>query len=64
MKQPEFPAGWDEDKVKKVLAFYENQSEEDALLEDEAGVQPSETVMNVPVDLVPKVRELIAKHQS
>jgi hypothetical protein len=26
-------------------------------------VQPSETVMNVPCELVPKVRELIAKHK-
>ncbi len=31
------------------------------LLEDEAGIEPSETVMSVPHDLVPKVRELIAK---
>lgn len=40
------------------------QTEDEALAEDEAGVAPSETVMNVPRDLVPKVRELIAKHRS
>jgi len=40
------------------------KTEDDALLEDEAGIEPSETVMNVPHDLVPKVRELIAKRQS
>jgi hypothetical protein len=34
------------------------------LAEDEAGIESSETVMNVPHDLVPKVRELIAKRQS
>jgi hypothetical protein len=34
------------------------------LAEDEAGIQPSETVMNVPHDLVPKVRESIAKQHS
>jgi hypothetical protein len=61
MSQPEFPAGWSEKKVRGVLAHYEEQSEDDALLEDEAGIAPSETVMNVPYDLVPKVRELIAK---
>jgi hypothetical protein len=61
MSQNKFPAGWDEKKVQRVLAHYEEQSEEDALLEDEAGVEPSETVMNVPRDLVNKVRELIAK---
>jgi hypothetical protein len=44
-----------------VLAYYEQQTEEDALIEDEAGVESSETVMSVPRKLVPKVRELIAK---
>jgi len=64
MSQDKFPAGWDEEKVRRVLAHYEEQTEEDALLEDEAGIEPSETVMNVPHDLVPKVRELIAKRRS
>ena len=64
MNQPKFPPGWDEEKVRRVLAHYEHQTEEDSLLEDEAGIEPSETVMNVPHDLVPKVRELIAKQQS
>ena len=64
MNQPKLPPGWDEEKVRRVLAHYEHQTEEDALLEDEAGFEPSDTVMNVPHDLVPKVRELIAKHQS
>jgi hypothetical protein len=61
MSQNKFPAGWDEEKVRRVLGYYEEQTEEDALLEDEAGIEPSETTMNVPHDLVPKVRELIAK---
>lgn len=64
MNQSQFPLGWDEEKVRRVLACYEHQSEEDALLEDEAGIEPSATVMNVPHDLVSKVRELIAKQQS
>jgi hypothetical protein len=64
MSQAKFPTGWDEEKVRKVLAHYEDQSEEDAVLEDEAGVEPSEAVMNVPHDLVPKVRELIAKRRG
>jgi len=64
MSQGELPTGWSEDKVRRVLAHCEEQSEEDALLEDEAGIEPSETVMNVPHDVVPKVRELIAKRRS
>ena len=61
MSQDTFPSGWDEEKVRRVLAHYEEQAEVDALLEDEAGIESSETVMSVPHDLVPKVRELIAK---
>jgi hypothetical protein len=58
MSESKSPPGWDEEKVRRVLAQYE------ALVEDEAGVDSSETVMNVPYDLVPKVRELIAKRQG
>lgn len=42
----------------------EHQTEDEALAEDEAAVQPSDTVMNVPCELVPKIRELIAKRKS
>jgi hypothetical protein len=61
MSDNKLPKGWSEAKIRRVLAHYEKQTEEDALLEDEAGVGASETVMSVPRDLVPKVRELIAK---
>jgi hypothetical protein len=64
MSENKFPSGWDEERVRILLAHYEEQTEEDALAEDEAGVAPSETVMSVPRDLVPKVREMIAKRQS
>jgi len=64
LKQTEFPKGWDEEKIRRVLNHYEGQTDKQAAAEDEAGVAPAETVMNVPRDLIPKVRELIAKHQG
>jgi hypothetical protein len=64
MSQSNVPQGWTEEKVRRVLAHYEEQTEDEALVEDEAGIESSEIIMNVPHDLVPKVRELIAKHQS
>ena len=64
MNQNRFPEGWDESRVHRVLAHYQEQTEDEALAEDEAGIESSETVMNVPRDLVPKVRELIAKFQG
>lgn len=39
MKQDEFRAGWAEDRVKRVLAHYEEQTEEEAVAEDEAAYE-------------------------
>jgi len=60
-----FPPGWNEERVRKVLERYERQTDEHAVAEDEAAFtdQP-ETVISVPVDLIPAVRELIGKQQS
>jgi hypothetical protein len=63
MKKNNFPPGWDEEKVRRVLEHYESQSEEEALAEDEAAYKDdSQTIMEIPNELVPSVRELIAKH--
>ncbi len=64
MSQNQFPEGWDEKRVQKVLAHYDEQSPDEAVAEDEAGVASCETVMNVPHDLVSQVRELIAKRHA
>jgi hypothetical protein len=62
MKQSKLPQGWDLNRVEKVLKYYESQSEEEAVAEDEeAFKKPRQTLMEIPVDLVPIVRELIAK---
>ena len=65
MKQSRFPPGWNEEKVRKVLAHYEEQTEEEAVAEDEAAFEDcTQTVMEIPNELVPRVRELIAKQQA
>lgn len=64
-KRTKFPEGWDEARVKRVLEHYESQSEEQAVAEDEAAAeQKDQTLMGVPSDLVPTVRELIAKRRK
>jgi len=45
MKQSHFPPGWDEKRVQAVLEHYENQTEEEAVAEDEAAFEQTETVM-------------------
>jgi hypothetical protein len=65
MKRSKFPPGWDAERVKRVLAHYEAQSEEEAVAEDEAAFEAlGQTVMEVPTDLVPRIRQLIAKHKE
>ena len=65
MKQSKFPQGWDLKRVERVLSHYDSQSEEEAVAEDEAALESlGQTVMQIPTDLVPTVRELIAKHKA
>lgn len=65
MKQSKFPAGWDEQRVRRVLAHYESQTDEEAVAEDEAAYEaPDQTMVEVPRELVPAVRELIAKQRA
>lgn len=62
MSDSHFPDGWDAARVAQVLRHYEAQTDEEAVAEDEAAYEaPTHTVMEVPVELVPAVRELIAK---
>ncbi|MDL1959983.1 MAG: hypothetical protein LWX01_12180 [Deltaproteobacteria bacterium] len=61
-KQSKFPKGWDSERVKRVLEHYETQSEDEAVAEDEAAYEdPNQTFIKIPNELVPAVRELIAK---
>lgn len=65
MKQTNFPKGWNEERVRHVLEHYETQSDEEAVVEDEAAYESTtHTAMEIPVDLVPQVRELLAKRRA
>ena len=65
MKRNAFPRGWDKERVAKVLEHYETQTEEEAVAEDEAAFELSgQTFIEVPTDLVPAVRDLLAKHKA
>ncbi|MFQ5639657.1 MAG: hypothetical protein ACE5IR_16865 [bacterium] len=65
MNKNKFPKGWDEKKVRKLLAYYERQSDEEAVAEDEAAFEDkNQTFMEIPNELVPEVRKLIAHYQQ
>ncbi|MCK4340438.1 MAG: hypothetical protein KAY37_01780 [Phycisphaerae bacterium] len=65
MKPSRFPPGWDEERVRRVLDHYEGQTDDEALVEDEAAYEDrTQTLIEVPVELVNQVRELITKHTN
>ena len=58
-----FPPGWNEERVARVLSHYENQTDEEAPAEDEAAFRGKKrTMMEVPVELVPVIREVLAQY--
>ena len=65
MKKQKFPPGWDEKRVKEVIAHYENQTEDEEFAEIEAALDAKDmTLMAIPTELVPEVRALLARKQS
>ncbi|MBM4035510.1 MAG: hypothetical protein FJ291_27525 [Planctomycetes bacterium] len=65
MSKQKFPPGWDEKRVREVIAHYEGQSEDEQFAEIEAAMEQQDiTMMAVPNDLAPEVRALIARRRS
>ncbi len=63
-KDPQLPAGRDADRVRRVAESYDGQSDDDAIAEHEVALgTPRETLIEVPVALLPTVRELIAEYE-
>ena len=63
MTESKLLKGWTEDRVKEIIEHYEGRRGEDTTEEPQYNAAPS-TSMDVPLDLVPKVRQLIAKRKA
>jgi hypothetical protein len=59
-----FPPGWDEERVRQVLAHYETQTEDEAVAEDERAFEKGQTVIEVPAELMPVIREVLAQYEA
>ena len=61
-----FPPGWDEERVRRVLAHYETQTEEEeAVAEDERAFEErGRVVIEIPIELMPVIREVIAQYEA
>jgi hypothetical protein len=61
-KKQRYPAGWDEQRVRKLAEHYDNQTEDEQVAEHEAAFRAEgQTVMVVPTELVPEIVKLISK---
>jgi hypothetical protein len=66
MNESKYPAGWDAERVKKLIDYYEGLSEDEEVADDEAGTAEGggQTVVMVPEELLPVVRRLLATHKT
>ena len=57
-----YPKGWDRKRVQAIAHYYDNQSDKDAIAELDAAFDDARSAMiQVPLELVPKVQKLLAK---
>jgi hypothetical protein len=65
MSTQNLPPGWDEARIRDVIAHYESQTEDEQFAEIEAALEGENvTLMAVPTELVPEVRAILAKKRG
>jgi len=65
MSEPKYPPSRDEERVRRVIAHYDAQTEDEQFADIEAAREAEGvTLMAVPTGLVPEVRALLARKQS
>lgn len=66
MKKQKFPKGWDEQRVKQLIAELDVRTDEEWVAADEAADADADdqTVITVPTALLPEIRRLLASHKS
>ena len=66
MNQQRFPKGWDEKRVKQLIAELDARSDEEWIAADEAAASAGDdqAVITVPASHLPEIRRLIASHKS
>ncbi len=66
MTESEYPAGWDAARVGRLIDQHESLSDDELAAEDDAaiGERPGQTTITVPSELLPAIRQLLARHKS
>jgi hypothetical protein len=67
MSESRFPAGWDAERVKRLIDHYEGLSEDEQVADDEAAIaaeRQGQAVVAVPDELLPEIRRLLAAYKA
>jgi hypothetical protein len=66
MNKQRFPTGWDEQRVKRLLAELDARTDEEWIAADEAAAadEGDQAVITVPASLLPEIRRLLASHKT
>ncbi len=66
MNEPQFPTGWDAARVQRVIDAHEEMSEEELAEDDDAATEerPGQSVVTIPDELLPAVRQLLASYKG
>lgn len=66
MNEQRFPKGWDEQRVKRLIAELDARTDEEWIAGDEAAAAEGDdqAVITVPTGLLPEFRRLLASHRT
>jgi hypothetical protein len=66
MNEQRFPKGWDEQRVKRLIAELDARTDEEWIAADEAAAADGggQAVITVPAVLLPEIRRLLAAHKT
>jgi len=61
-----FPKGWDEQRVRQLIAELDSRTDEEWIAADEAAGADGggQAVITVPATLLPEIRRLLAAHKT
>jgi len=66
MNEQRFPKGWDEQRVKQLIAELDARTDEEWIAADEAAATDGDdqVFITVPATLLPEIRRLLAAHKT
>jgi hypothetical protein len=65
MKKQRLPTGWSHKRIRELINYYDNQTEEQQAAEIESALnKKGQTVLVVPTKLVPEILELVRKKRG